>query len=157
MQAVLHAPRGLAPFRHFGIDDPLRSRSESRDGEFMEMLAAYRVVGGLATGAEIAARRPDVGISQLARWIAEREVLAFEWHENLWLPVFQFERAALAMREAPRSVIRELSGVLDGWELARWFVAPNAWLSDRSPIDVIEEDFSQVFDAARAHRFACAG
>jgi uncharacterized protein (DUF2384 family) len=60
-------------------------------------------------------------------------------------------------QSAMRRIAMELTPVLDDEELAQWFAEPSPWLADRRPIDLIDVDFARVFDAARAHRFACNG
>lgn len=131
--------------------------TNDRDESFLALLVAFRISGGLATGSEIALRRPNIGISQLAKWIANNEVTSFEWRENLWLPAFQFESSALALRPIPRQVALELSSVLDGWELAKWWVEPDASLSAHTPLIALNMYPERVLQAARATRFAIAG
>lgn len=123
------------------------------DGEFLRLLSAYRASGGLATGVEIAARSPHNGLSRLARSIAAREVLSVQWSGQHWLPVFQFEPGALAVREPVRTLIGELADVLNDWELAQWFVEPNGWLVGATPLQALREDAGRVHDAARVLRF----
>lgn len=125
------------------------------DAHFIALLNAYRASGGLADGAEIAAREPSTGLSALARAITSRTVVSVDWAGQRWLPVFQFEPGDLAVRPSVHVLIDELSDVLDDWELADWFVEPNAWLRGGSPLQLVDTDFAQVHDTARALRFAC--
>ena len=135
---------------------PLPARGASgRDVHFLELLAAYRASGGLATGHEIAVRRPLTGPSELARAIASRELISLDWSGQRWLPVFQFERGDLAVWKPVRVLVDELSVVLDDWEIAGWFVEPHPWLSCATPLQIMGSDFARVHDAARALRFAC--
>jgi hypothetical protein len=127
------------------------------DQEFLQLLAAYRVTGGVAPGAEIAARRAECGLSELARLIAGRKVLSFDWHATTWLPVFQFETGQIAVRRDVGTVLEELASELDGWELAQWFVQPSALLSGRAPLAVLQHDAAAVVEAARADRFLLRG
>jgi hypothetical protein len=139
--------------------EPLHARrfAVDRDEEFLALLAAFRSSGGLATGAELVLRQPDTGTAQLARWIIQREVMSFEWQGHLWLPAFQFERGRLACVPAVQRVVRELPHTLGGWDLAPWWVEPNALLADGSPLDRLDQDTDGVVQAARAFRFIAAG
>lgn len=130
--------------------------SQSDDVRFLRLLAAYRVSGGLAPGSEIAARRPSTGLSALGRAIAVGEVIGLQWAGQHWLPVFQFERGDISVRPPVRVVLTELAELLDEEERIQWFVQPNAWLDDASPLQLLATDFSRVHDAARALRFACS-
>lgn len=125
------------------------------DARFVDLLTAYRSSGGLATGHEIAARRPLTGLPELARAIAAREVIAMEWGGHRWLPFFQFERGELSVREPVRLLINELAPVLDDAGLVQWFVDPNPGLDNRRPVRALDDDYACVHDAARALRFAC--
>ncbi|MGJ7483760.1 hypothetical protein ACSFA2_00795 [Variovorax sp. LT2P21] len=125
------------------------------DAHFIALLNAYRASGGLAEGSEIAARQPVTGLSALARAIASRAVVSVDWAGQRWLPIFQFEPGDLAVRPLVRVLIDELSDVLDDWELADWFVEPNAWLRGAPPLQLVDTDFARVHDTARALRFAC--
>ena len=126
----------------------------SQDTEFLGLLEAYRASGGLATGAEIAARRPQDGLSQLARAIAMRDVIALEWRGQRWLPYFQFKAGDIAVREPVRTVCDELTAVLDDWALVRWFAEPNVLLNGAAPLAVLNTDHRYAHNAARALRFA---
>jgi hypothetical protein len=131
-----------------------------RDQDFMEMLSTFRNTGGVARGDEVvdmlrAAHSFDV--SHLARAIVNREVLSFEWHDELWLPLFQFDLKDMSLREAPRRVAAELACAFDGWALAQWFATPNSWLAGRMPVEVIGDYPADVFHAARTDRFVAMG
>ena len=126
------------------------------DVRFLDLLAACRTSGGLATGHEISARRPLDGLSELARAIAAREVICVDWAGQRWLPFFQFERGDVAVRPQVVTLVAELSDLLDPWELALWFVQPNAWLDGAPPLHLLAADFTRVHEAARALRFVCS-
>ena len=123
---------------------------------YFALESGYRESGGVAPSAEIAARRPLDGISRLARSIVAREVISCEWRGDHWLPRFQFEGSDLAVTEQAGILIAELTAALDDCELVQWFVAPNVWLHDRTPLQIMREDFDRVHDAARVLRFACS-
>ena len=130
------------------------------DRQFLAMRDAYRRSGGLARGEDLARlledhRRGD--FVSLAKLIAAGEVLAFEWRDAHWIPMFQFNLGDLSIKPAPRRVLGELAKTFDGWSLAVWFVEPNSWLSHRRPVDLMEAELSAVLEAARADRFIATG
>jgi hypothetical protein len=129
--------------------------AHGKDLEYLALASGYRAFGGVASSAEIAARRPLDGISRLARSIVARRVISFDWRGDHWLPRFQFEGSDLVVAEKTGILIAELTAALDDWELAQWFVAPNAWLHQRTPLQTMRVDFDRVHDAARVLRFAC--
>ena len=153
------------------------SRTDSMDGDrafaprketmppptcahFNALRAAYRPSGGLARGDDLARLLEDLqqgDFVSLARLIVGREVFGFRWHEELWIPMFQFELRDLSTRTAHRPVLAELAPVFDQWSLADWFSRPNAWLCDRSPVSMLGSNLSAVLDAARADRFIANG
>ncbi len=124
--------------------------NEKQDHDFLRLLAAYRCVGGLAKGAEIAVRPQGPGLAQLARNIVQRRVLSFPWRGEIWLPFFQFSAGSQAVRADVQGVIDALAVALSDWEMASWFVAPNAWLDDRAPVLLLASHHERVYEAARA-------
>lgn len=124
-----------------------------RDTEFLDLLSSYRDTGGLAQGEELTARRKGDSFLQLARDIANRRVIHFVWRDIIWLPLFQFEPAGHAVRSDIQMLIGELSGALDDWEMAQWFVEPNTCLHGELPITQTTVQFRQVHDAARSLRY----
>jgi len=145
----------------FGFLPPIPPATSAQGGHpahdirFLELLSAYRATGGLAVGAEIAARRPDTGLSDLARSIAARALISFSWSGQIWLPVFQFEPGDVVVRAPVRAVVDELTVALNDWEIADWFIQRNPWLNGAAPIQLVYLDVARLLDAARALRFAC--
>ena len=128
--------------------------------EFEALCRAYRGSGGIAYAEDLARlleERPVGGHLSLARLITSRQVLSFRWHGLIWVPMFQFDTADLTLRCGARQVLRELDGAFDGWAIAEWFVQPNAWLADRSPLDMLDADRTAVLQAARTDRFIVNG
>ena len=126
------------------------------DDQFVAMLNAYRCSGGLVREENLLAlssRRCGLNADTLSNWIAEREVIGFEWESRTWLPIFQFNLFDMTLPPALGQVLAELIPVYDPWELASWFAQPNSWLADRVPADALEHDPSAVLQAARADRF----
>jgi hypothetical protein len=140
----------------------LTGLSELDKGEqYISMLEAYRQHGGLARGEEVADllrhRNTHCSISTLARSIVTREVLSFQWHTELWLPLFQFNLNDMSHKDAPRRVTAELAAAFDAWNLSCWFVQPNSWLKERMPLELIARDADAVLHAAKADRFVAMG
>jgi len=137
-----HFPRGSRPL-------------PARDAEFIELQDAYRRSGGLARGESLAQRMSLVGPGgyvDLARRIVSGQLFSFPWHDDFWLPMFQFDPVRLVPHEAPRRVLAELRGALDGWAIAHWYVTPHAALDERLPVDLLDTDLPAVLVAARCAR-----
>ncbi len=124
------------------------------------VLSAFRRHGGLARGDDIADRLRQLhgtNLSALARRIVARELICFEWHGELWLPLLQFDWVDMSLQPAIRQVAAELAGVFDAWEVCCWLAAPNSSLGDRAPLDVLESDPIAVLQVAREDRFVARG
>ncbi len=125
--------------------------------QFVAMLNAYRSSGGLARGGEVLAlfgRRGSPDLAQLARRIVQRQVIAFDWQFETWLPWFQFNKLDLGTHAALEEVLVELNPVHDPWQLAGWFVRRHEALRNRTPAAVFATDPSAVKHAARSDRLA---
>jgi hypothetical protein len=143
--------RSRAPLR--SIASPQGRRLEDR--QFLAMEQAYRGVGGVLSGDQLATlvcRRSQQPVSTVARWIVTRQIVCFEWQSITLIPMFQFDLSTVALRAPVREVIRELTGTFDDWEMAWWFASPNERLEGASPIQVIEQDEQAIVAAARADR-----
>ncbi len=124
--------------------------------------ATYQRHGGLVTGDAcvemlLRARGCAQPMSQLARWIVDRQVLCLDWHGVHMLPLVQFESARPRVKPAVRCALAELRDVFDDRELALWFVEPNEWLDGAMPIDCVEGDGDALHRAACADRYVAAG
>ena len=102
-------------------------------------------------------RRSDQPISTLARWIIDRKVVHFASQGTMLLPMFQFDRDRMLLDPIVVSVVRELRDAFDDWEIARWFIAPNAGTNDSAPVDAFESDPLVALAAARMDRFVALG
>jgi len=150
----------LVPWQH--VHEPLSALvgEPDKDDKFITMLRGFRDTGGLVRGDEVAdmlQRLSGHDLSQLARWIVTREVLSFQWRSELWVPLFQFNLSDMSLKDAAQRVSAELAPAFDAWNLSYWFVQPNSWLHDKSPVQLIGSDPSAVFQAARADRFVAMG
>ena len=126
------------------------------DEQFVAMLNAYRGSGGLVRDGELLAlfrRSSGPDADTLANWIAQREVIGFEWQSRTWFPVFQFRHLDMERQPALGQVFAELIPAYDSWDLADWFAQPNPWLADRVPAETLELDSFAVLQAARVGRF----
>jgi hypothetical protein len=115
--------------------------------QFERMHEVYRRSGGLASGDSIVYHlrtRCDQPISTLARWIANRSIVAFEWRGAQRIPLFQFSDECTILLPAVTAAMRELNDVFTDWEIATWFASPNEWLLDQWPCAVIHRDPSEV-------------
>ena len=126
-----------------------------RDAQFVDLLNAYRRSGGLARADDVCAsiQQHGVPMTMLARWIAGRELLHFEWQGENWLPLFQFDGIGLQPRPAVGQVLAELADVMPAWQLAQWFVQPNSALAGLCPADALAKDAPAVVHAARTDRY----
>ena len=127
---------------------------------FDAMIGAYKTCGGTARADDLALlleEKQKGDFVSVARRIASRELVSFEWQSHLWVPMFQFHSHDMSIKQEVRRVVHELSMVLDNWTLALWFTEPNAWLKGRRPVDVVDRQFSDVLGAARADRFVATG
>lgn len=166
-QHLIAPPSGPSPYRfsaspaHAVVPRRHRCLPQSEaNRQFIALLDGYRDSGGLARTHELLAlakRRGGPAAATLANWVAERDVISFEWQSQIWLPLFQFARPDLRPPPELARVLAELTPVCDPWELAAWFVQPNPWLANRTPLDALASDLPAVLDAARAERFVVNG
>lgn len=120
---------------------------------FIALLEAFRATGGTAPG-EVVGRlleEHQVGDAvSLAKLIYRGQAFGFEWRANLWIPMFQFDADALALKAGAQRARAELPSLWSGWKTALWFSRPNARLDGRSPANVLDTDPDAVVQAARA-------
>lgn len=81
-----------------------------------------------------------------ARWKAEGRIFSITEEDVDHYPIFQFADGQPV--PAMSAVLQIFTGLSD-WQVALWFFAPNAWLEDRRPMDVLLNDPDAVIDAAR--------
>ncbi|MDQ0586124.1 hypothetical protein [Variovorax paradoxus] len=123
--------------------------------QYREMEHALRASGGVMSSDEVVTllvRQTEQPISQLARWIVDRDVISFQWQSRTVLPLFQFDLSTMTPRSSVTAVIRELIPARSDWEICLWFVAPNTRLAGASPLDAIALNAPTVLDAAREER-----
>ena len=130
------------------------------DHDFMALHNAYRRLGGLARAHELGRVWATDGPEwhgRLDTLVDTGRVFAFHWHDGLWLPRFQLDRDTHDTTAPVRQVLDEFGATWDGWELASWFVEPNAWLDEQAPVDRLADALPRVLEAARADRFVRLG
>jgi hypothetical protein len=112
----------------------------------------FRASGGLATSSDVLAMLRMLSsqpLSQLAHWIVERHVVHFDWRSQTFFPLGQFDLETMHVKQSWRDALVELADVLDDWQIAHWFAAPNARLKGMAPADIIHIDPGLVIQAAR--------
>ncbi len=143
-------------FEHTAERKPL-STADRLDHQFMAMQDTYRELGGLARVQEVFTiykTRHGRDIASLARCIAKREVLSFDWRSQVWIPLFQFDGSDMTLRSGFAAVLASLNPDYGPWSIAMWFAKPNAWLQGATPASVLHRDAAQVLTAARARRLS---
>lgn len=136
--------------------------------QWMSTAAAFSDTGGLVSGDELAElirenslRHAQSLVSQpvsmVARWIVSRSVVVIDSPWGHVLPMFQFDLQRACVHPAMSVVLAELRGVLEGAELALWFVTPNEWLQGERPALAMQNTLQAVRHAARADRYVALG
>lgn len=144
-----------------GVPSRLRREDDWNERELVTMLSAYRPLGGVVSGDDLAAILRDhhpQPISVVARWLVRRSILSFSWRGQTLIPLFQFERSTMCPRSDVLAIIRELQDAFNNWEVALWFATPNAWLDDSTrPVTMVGSDPQAVLRAAQADRYIVLG
>lgn len=143
------------PIEGSNANEQLRNESQI-DRQFMALLNAYRNTGGLARAQEVFTMfrsRHGADVARLARWIVRREIISFDWQSKVWVPLFQFDRATMALQPGLNCVLTVLNPILGPEELVAWFAQPNRYLMDQAPADRLAVDANAVLKAACTDRF----
>lgn len=136
--------------------------------QWMVTASAFADTGGLISGDELAdgIRQQCLQdatlcvsepVSLIAQWIVSRSVVSIESPWGYMLPVFQFDLPRATLHPGMPVVLAELRGVLEGAELALWFVTPNEWLHGERPALALRGRLQAVRQAARADRYVALG
>ncbi|RYE66914.1 MAG: hypothetical protein EOO81_11000 [Oxalobacteraceae bacterium] len=129
-------------------------------GRLATMQLAFSKIGDVCSGDAVSVllqARTNQPISLLARWIVDRNILSFEEHGERWIPMFQFAREDMSIKNTVQTIICELRDVFDDWELVEWFATPNAVLFGERPADVAWRGNPSAIEAARLDRFVATG
>ena len=139
--------------RQSGADGVARSGFSPSNGEFVKVMDACRESGGLARAQEVvsmAVSRCGPDVRTLALWILDRQLLSFEWQSQIWIPLFQFDRATMALHHGMDEVLLTLDCPYCPWQQAMWFSRPHSVLGGGIPAQVIALDCQAVQRAAQA-------
>ncbi|WP_210544802.1 hypothetical protein [Rhodoferax sp. PAMC 29310] len=132
----------------------------SQDRAFIAMLDAYRPYGGLSrllgltAGGHVEYEGRESVVGKL---VDEGALFGFHWHDDVWIPLFQFDMPGPKVALGPQRITAQLGRGFDGWVIASWFVRPNAWLENHSPIECLSSRLPQVLEAAARLELCCAG
>jgi hypothetical protein len=144
----------------FADSAPQAGALRADDGpDFAALTATLRPWGGFIEGETLARLLQERGLgdfSLLAKAIVSRQLISVQHAGRQWLPVFQFD-TNLAVRPQVRRLVVELKDTFDATGLVQWFVERNEWLRDRRPIDLVDSEFGEVWNAACADRFVATG
>jgi hypothetical protein len=124
--------------------------------DFIDLLDAYRPYGGLSRmqGLLAGGRVRCDGQDRLVKDLVDSgELIAFSWHDAVWMPMFQFDMLGLGVEPKPHAIVTTFGFGYDGWAVASWFVQPNPWLESQFPIECLGSRLSDVMYAARSHHF----
>ncbi len=80
-------------------------------------------------------------------WRSKGKVFAINHKSELRYPAFQFDKDTKPQKIIA-NVIKLFGKENADWQLALWFVTPNAILNGKPPIDVIKSDSKALIDAA---------
>jgi hypothetical protein len=92
------------------------------------------------------ARLYEVAVTKPRRWKAERRIFSVTSGDVEQYPLFQFADGQ------PHPAMRDILTIftsLSEWQIAVWFFAPNAWLGNVPPMDVLHREPASVAQAAR--------
>ena len=134
--------------------------SVPNSADVASLLATFRKTGGVVRGDELAMMLENLKMgdaASLGRAMASGEICSFQWRSAFWIPMFQFDLDNLSFKRGPRKILRELTGVFDGWMLTAWFAQPNSRLGGRKPVDLLGSNLPAVQEAARADRYVAVG
>lgn len=128
--------------------------------QFLTLVNAYQATGGLAWIGDLEAMfmlRSTGSARDFSDAIADRQVVHFEWQDQVWLPLFQFDLVRMQTHSALTVVLNRLNGLYSDWEIADWFSRVNPWLKGRSPAQSLVANPAAVLDAASAEAFVARG
>jgi hypothetical protein len=118
---------------------------------FIALLEAFRATGGTAPGEVVGRLLEEHGRGSavsLAKRIYTGDVFGFEWRENMWIPMFQFDADDLSIARGAQQVRALLPLMWPGWSVASWFAAPNVRLDNQRPVDLLLTDLPAVLRVA---------
>jgi len=141
-----------------GTRDAARSIDMFQAHAYDRLLEAYQPFGGVMSGDELVARLTgwvEQPISHVAHWIVEDCLIHFSPRGATCIPCFQFNGCAI--RPLLQRAISELRGPFDAFEVAQWFVTPNALAAWRAPAELVLAADPEVVAMARTDRYLASG
>ncbi|MBC7918085.1 MAG: hypothetical protein H7Y28_09790 [Rhodoferax sp.] len=148
-------------------NDAFRNRSRTprevlpqADVQFLALVNAYQATGGLAWIGDLESMfmlRSTGSAESFSDAVADRQVVHFEWQNQVWLPLFQFDLVRMQTHSALAPVLDTLNGLYNDWDIAEWFSRVNPWLKGRSPAQTLVAEPAAVLDAASAEVFVARG
>jgi hypothetical protein len=131
---------------------------DTQDSRFLKLLVDLRPYGGMLPMEDVRSIGFvwHAGLS-LGESLIRRDLFALTWRHRMWLPMFQFRMPGWQLSTHASEIAGLLHPVLQGFELAEWFVMPSPWLGERCPVELIDTELAQVRHAAQADRFLLAG
>jgi hypothetical protein len=83
-----------------------------------------------------------------SRWAKDKKVFSVRFEGQQWIPGFQFQDGRPI--PAVSQVIEVFPEQTTGWELAYFFVTPNAYLGEGKPVDLLRTDPVRLASLAQA-------
>lgn len=137
----------------------IKTRSiDWQDDRFLQLMVKLRPHGGLLPIEEVR----SIGFVKhanlfLGEALIRRDLFALTWRHRLWLPLFQFRMPGWELSTKASEIAGHLHPVLQGFDLAEWFVTSSPWLGERCPVDLLDTQTEQVRYAAQTDRFLLTG
>jgi len=96
---------------------------------------------GARTSADLAAVNSRAkNPSQTAyRWHKARKIFSVDFQGKDYFPGFQFDEASRPLPAVARVLEVLDAHTLKPWEIAFWFTTPTGWLSDRAPVEELDD------------------
>ena len=79
----------------------------------------------------------------------ENKLFAVEYQGDQRYPAFQFDTQTGKPKPIIKQMLETLNGQWSGWQLALWFVTPNGYLDDQTPMDRLDASPEAVMEALR--------
>lgn len=128
------------------------------DNRFLKLMSDLRPYGGMLPVEDVRSigyvRHADISIGEA---LIRRDLFALTWRHRMWLPMFQFRMPGWEVSSSAAEIAGLFYPLLQGFELAEWFVTASPWLGERFPVDLLESHPTQVRHAAQADRVLLAG
>lgn len=80
-------------------------------------------------------------------------VFAVDFRGEQWYPAFQFDPETGHPKPIMKEILAHAKGRLEGWSLAFWFVTPNSFLDERTPMSLMD-DHPEAVIAALDHELS---